>query len=574
MKYVLVVFGLMLTSSIPNSRAQTNNSGKVLTFNQDVAPIVFAKCSGCHRPGQSGPFSLLTHADLKKRSKQIGDVVARKYMPPWLPEHGHGEFVGDRSLSEAQIKTIEDWIAEGAPEGSGSPQPKPAWKAGWQLGTPDLVVQMPYNYSLSAAGKDVYRNFVFPIPLSDRKFVRGVEFLPGNWKVVHHAFINIDPTPFSRRLAQKQNPPGFDGMLLPETARMPGGQFMSWQPGKVASFAPDGLAWALDKNTDIVLQMHMHPTGKPEPVRPMIGFYFTEQPPTNMAFRVNLNPLLIDIPAGNSNYVVEDNYTVPVDVDVLAVNPHAHYLAKRMEGWANLPDGSRKDLLLIKDWDFNWQGDYRYASPVALPKGSTIAMRFTYDNSSANIRNPSQPPKRVKYGLQTTDEMAELWFQVLAHNAADRNSLAQDFYVHLARSALSYNEQASKDNPNDAESHTRAGRALVFFNQFPEAMQHYQAAVKANPNYDRAWYKLGYINFRMNRLPEEKQAFDKVVKLNPDDFEAQGSLGYICMQKGDLTNAEAHFKAALQINPADDIARGNLEQIQKTKAANPAAGSK
>jgi Flp pilus assembly protein TadD len=398
--------------------------------------------------------------------------------------------------------------------------------------------------------------------------------LPGNWKVVHHAFINIDATPFSRRLAQKQNPPGFDGMLLPETARMPGGQFMSWQPGKVASFAPDGLAWALEKNTDIVLQMHMHPTGKPEPVQPMIGFYFTDQAPTNMAFRVNLNPLLIDIPAGSSNYVVEDNYTVPVDVDVLAVNPHAHYLAKRMEGWANLPDGSRKDLLLIKDWDFNWQGDYRYASPVALPKGSTIAMRFTYDNSSANIRNPSQPPKRVKYGLQTTDEMAELWFQVLAHNADDRNTLAQDFYVHLARSALSYNEQASKDNPNDAEAHTRAGRALVFFNQFPAAMQHYQAAVKANPNYDRAWYELGYINLRMNKMPEAQQAFEQVVKLNPDDFEAQGSLGYICMQKGDLNNAEAHFKAALEINPADDIARGNLEQIQKTKAANSASGSK
>jgi Flp pilus assembly protein TadD len=293
-----------------------------------------------------------------------------------------------------------------------------------------------------------------------------------------------------------------------------------------------------------------------------------------MAFRVNLNPLLIDIPAGSSNYVVEDNYRLPVDVDVLAVNPHAHYLAKRMEGWANLPDGSRKDLLLIKDWDFNWQGDYRYKSPVTIPKGTTLAMRFTYDNSSANIRNPSSPPKRVKYGLQTTDEMAELWFQVLAHNADDRNTLAQDFYVHLAYSALSYNEQASKDNPKDAEAHTRAGRALVFFNRFPEAMQHFQAAVNANPKYDRGWYELGYINLRLNKLPEAQQAFEQVVKLNPDDFEAQGSLGYIAMQKGDLNNAETHFKTALEINPADEIARDNLAKIQQAKAASSPAGTK
>ena len=176
------------------------------------------------------------------------------------------------------------------------------------------------------------------------------------------------------------------------------------------------LSWELRPNTDLVLQLHLHPSGKPEQVQPSVGFYFTGEPPTNTPFRLNLNPLTLDIPAGASDYSVEDNYRLPVDVELLGVLPHAHYLAKRMEGYAVLPDGSRHDLLLIKDWDFNWQGDYRYAHPVHLPKGTTLAMRFAYDNSSKNVRNPNHPPRRVRYGLQTTDEMAELWFQVLPRN--------------------------------------------------------------------------------------------------------------------------------------------------------------
>ena len=544
-----------------------SRAADAVTFSRDVAPIVFQHCATCHRPEQSAPFNLLGFADVKKRARQIAEVVQKRIMPPWLPEKGYGEFADDRSLTTNEIQTIEQWVAQGAPEGERSQLPPlPKWTGGWRLGTPDLVITLGQPYVVAPEGKDVYRNFVVPIPVSETKFVKGVEFLPGNWKVVHHAFLNIDSTPYSRRRAEKSQPPGFEGMLLPETCSMPGGQFLGWQPGKVPAFAPEGLAWVLRTNTDLVVQCHLHPTGKPELLQPSVGFYFTDRPPTNAAFRLNLNPLLIDIPPGARDYAIEDKYVLPIDVDLIGSSAHAHYLGKRLEGYGILPGGRRQELLLIRDWNFNWQGDYRYAHPVFLPKGTTLVMHFTYDNSTDNVRNPNQPPKRVKYGLQTTDEMGELWFQVLPRNREERNVLARDFYGHLVQRTLEYNEHVAAEDPNDAEAHTRAGRARAFLGQVPQALEHFYAAVKANPNYDRAWYELGFIYLRQNKLVEAEQAFQRVIRLNPDDYEAQGSLGSIYLQRGDLNRAETYLRAALLSNPADAVARGNLERLLSRKS--------
>jgi tetratricopeptide (TPR) repeat protein len=550
-----------------NAPAVAQPPAPKLTFNKDIAPVVFEHCSVCHRPGQAAPFSLLGYADVKKRARQIAEVVGKRFMPPWLPEKGVAEFEGDRSLQPEQIELIRRWVADGAEEGVPADLPAPPkGQEGWMLGKPDMVVQLPQPYNLAPEGKDVYRNVVVPIPTTERKIVKGVEFIPGNWKVMHHAFINIDPTRVSRHLAEKENPPGFDGMALPETALMPSGQTMGWQPGKVPSFSRDGMGWVLETNTDLVLQLHLHPSGKPESVQPSVGFYFTEREPTNAAFRVNLNPLLIDIPAGQSNYVVEDQYLLPIDVDLLSVYPHAHYLARRMEGYAVFPDGRRQELLLIKDWDFNWQGDYRYAKPIFLPRGTTLGMKFTYDNSAGNIHNPSHPPKRVKYGLQTTDEMAELWLQVLPRIPYERALLARSFFGHLAEGSIAYNEGVVRDNPNDAEARLKVGRGKVFLGELPAALEQFQAAVKAEPKYDKAWYELGFVYLAMKQLDEAQRAFEQVVKLNPDDYQAQGNLGNIYIQKGELTQAETHLRAALRLNPDDKVAQGNLELVLRSKA--------
>ncbi|PYK96593.1 MAG: hypothetical protein DME19_19210, partial [Verrucomicrobia bacterium] len=360
-------------------------------------------------------------------------MTGRRYMPPWLPASGYGEFADARLLSAEQLGMLQQWIAEGGAEGDPAESPAPpGWpEGGWQLGEPDLVVKMPQPYTLAAEGKDVYRNLVIPIPITTRHYVKAMEFQPGNPKVIHHASINFDQTGESRRLARKQNPPGFDGMQLPETATMAAGQMLGWEPGKRPQTEGEGLSWPLEKNTDLVLQLHLHPSGRLEQVQSAVGFYFTEQPPTHTPFLLRLPQWRIDIPAGARDYAVENSYLLPVDVEVLRVSPHAHYLAKEMQGYAILPDGSKRWLLLIKQWDFNWQGDYRYSKPVFLPKGTKMVMRFTYDNSAGNLHNPNQPPRRVRYGAQTTDEMAQLAFQVLPRNAEDRATLAADHFKKL-----------------------------------------------------------------------------------------------------------------------------------------------
>lgn len=551
-------------ASLPNCAATTSDAGPQVTFSKDVAPIIFNKCTPCHRPGQTGPFNFLNYADVRKRTKQIAEVTARRYMPPWLPEPGVNVFVGERVLSAQELALLQKWIADGAPEGNPSDLPAlPKWTEGWQLGQPDLVVEMPQPYTLPADGKDIYRNFVIPIPLDRTRFVKGVEFLPGNSKVVHHAFINTDETRQSRRLAEKQNPAGFDGMELPDSASMPGGQLLGWQPGKMPYFVSQGLAWVLKTNTDLVLQMHMNPSGKPEPVQPKVGFFFTEQRPTNMPFRIKLSNFEMDIPPGATNYAVSQSYVLPVDVALLRVSAHAHYLGKKLQGWAELPNGEKKWLISIPEWDFFWQGDYEYKEPLQLPRGTKMVMSYTYDNSTNNVRNPNHPPKNVRYGLQTKDEMAELFFQALAKTPQDRSVLARNFFDYFVQVSMHYFRFLLEKDPQNASAHMRLGRALSATGKPSEAFQHLSEAARLRPGDDGIRYELGYFYLLQKRFPEAYQEFQAVVRLNPNDNQAQGSLGYLCLQSGRFAEAKEHFEAALRLNPDDAVARKNLELLQR-----------
>src|SRR3954468_5750536 len=239
-----------------------------VTFNKDVAPIVRERCVTCHRPGQSGPFNLITFEEVRKHSKEIAEVTASRYMPPWLPEKGYGDFDGERRLSATELGLIQQWIAEGAPEGAAVKTPLPPVPTDdWQLGRPDLVITLPKPYELAPAGKDIYRNFVVPVPGQGKRFVKAFDFRPGS-KTVHHAFIYTDRTRQSRRLQPGEGELGFDGMDTPPGADGPGGFFASWQPGKVPSKGAAGLAWELTGNSDLLFQLHMKPSGKPELVQP------------------------------------------------------------------------------------------------------------------------------------------------------------------------------------------------------------------------------------------------------------------------------------------------------------------
>lgn len=274
-----------------------------VTFNKDIAPIIFEHCAICHHAGESTPFNLVNYGEVAIRGRQIAEVTQSGYMPPWPPEIGHGypALVGARRLTAEQIDLIRRWVSEGETEGAAKDLPPvPQWSGQWQLGPPDLVVEMPRTYDLQADGKDVYRNFVIPGPVTERRYVRAVEFRPGS-KAAHHVFIKADHSRRSRLEDSSQDGPGFSGMMA-ENAAMPPGQFLTWQPGKRASISPPGMPWVLNPDTDLVLESHMRPTGKMEPIRFKLGLYFTNTPPERAAFRLILGSLLIDIPARHDEF--------------------------------------------------------------------------------------------------------------------------------------------------------------------------------------------------------------------------------------------------------------------------------
>jgi len=391
-----------------------------VTFSEHIAPIVFEHCSGCHRPGGSAPIRLLDYDDAERHALEISQLVRSGVMPPWLPEAGEFGFVGERRLSDRQIEFVRLWVKQGAIEGDPAQLPEPPrWSDGWQLGEPDLVVEVAESYTLPAEGFDVFRNFVIPAPVDGTHWVKAVELRPGNPRVVHHAILQLDRSPASRTLAAQDPEPGFGGIEM-GGSEPPDGHLLVWTPGKVPTPVMEDAAWRLDRASDLVLQLHMLPTGKPETIRPVVGLYFTEQPSRVRPYVILLDSRPIDIPAGESEYVVTDEIELPVAVELLGLYPHAHYLGKKMRVTATLPDGTTHELLRIDDWDFHWQDEYRYERPVPLPAGTRVTMGYTYDNSAENERNPSSPPVRVVSGDRSIDEMGTLSLQVLPRTEQER----------------------------------------------------------------------------------------------------------------------------------------------------------
>jgi hypothetical protein len=538
-----------------------------VTFSRDIAPIVIARCAPCHHAGGAAPFPLLSYADAKARASQIADVTQRRLMPPWMPEPGCVEFAGDRSLSADEIARIRRWVDRGAPEGEAFHAPAPSWKEGWPLGTPDLVVTLPEPYPLAPDGGDVYRNFVLPLPVSSRRHVRAVEFQPGNAKVVHHAFMFIDPTRESLRLDLKDPEPGFPGLHVPSTAQSPSGHFLSWQPGKLGIPEPEDMAWPLEPDSFLVLQVHLRPSGKPELLRPSVGFYFTDKVPTRSPVKLGLWSYEIDLTAGDAACVVKDSYTLPIDLDLLRILPHAHYLCRRMEVVARLPDGSTRCLLRITSWDFNWQGDYAYKEPLFLPKGTVVSMEYSYDNSEGNPRNPNRPPRRVTYGLQSGDEMAELWLQALPRRPGDVKLLDQENQQKVFKAAIAYNRYLLGLNPDDARAHAELGKVHLFLRQPAEARQHLSADLRLRADDDEPHYFLGLLHRTQGRPEEAKAEFQSAIRINPEHPKAHGNLGLVLMEQGQLDAAAREFETALRLNPADDLARSSLEEIAAAKRA-------
>ena len=408
--------------------------GAAPTFNKDIAPILYQNCATCHRPGEVAPFSLLTYQDAAKRASLIAVITQKCVMPPWKAEPGYGSFANERRLSDRQIALFRDWAKAGAPEGEPQDKPvPPAFPNGWQAGQPDKILTMRRQFEVPADGPDPYRCFVLPLDIDRDVYVSGLEFRPGNRRVVHHALVFLDSSGTARKLAAGSPDGGYPCFGGP--GFRPAGMIGGWAPGATPPAPSPELAQPVMKGADIVVQIHYHPSGKPEEDRSTLGLRFSGPPTKGRVAIVLANPR-IDIPPGDAHYVVKASVTMPQDVDLFGITPHAHYLGKDLKVEARLPDGTTRPLIWIKDWDFNWQGQYRYKEPVHLPKGTRIGFEYVYDNSDNNPRNPAHPPVRVRWGEETKDEMALVFLGVVLPSPADVPAFRRAMRIQYLESFL------------------------------------------------------------------------------------------------------------------------------------------
>lgn len=410
-KPVEVTVTRALGCAIPRPQA-LSASGKV-TYHRDVERILQQRCQSCHRPGQVAPFSLLTYKDARNWAGEIKQFTASRQMPPWLAEPGHGEFQDVRRMSDEELRIVAEWADGGAPEGSPKDAP-PAriWSDEWMLGKPDLVLQPTEDYEVAASGPDDFRVFVLPTGLTEDKQVVAIDFKPGNSRVVHHVVSFVDTTGKGRELDAADPGPGYSSG--PGGVRINGASIQGvWAPGNLPRFLPAGVGRPLPQKGDLVIQVHYHKTGKPEIDRTKVALYFAKEPVKQVAHTAIFGPFNIDIPADAARHEQRASLTLPLGVKVLNIMPHMHLLGKEMKVTATLPDGSQQDLVWIKDWDYRWQDSYRFKEPLRLPRGTKLEVTAYYDNTSANPRNPSSPPRRVRFGEQTTDEMGFAIMEVI-----------------------------------------------------------------------------------------------------------------------------------------------------------------
>jgi peroxiredoxin len=399
------------------------NQGDI-TFSRDIAPILFANCTGCHRAGEAAPFPLVDYDDVRRRATQIAHVVETRLMPPWKPAADVGRFQNERRLTEREIELIQRWAMEGAPYGDPADLPTPPrFTTGWQLGLPDLILEMPEEFNIPADGPDIYRHFVLPTGLTNDQFIAAFEFRPGNAAVVHHSFLYLDTSGEARRLDAADPGPGysrFGGLGF-----RPVGGLGGWGPGGLPRRLPDGLGRPIPRQSDLVLQVHYHPTGKPERDQSKVGLYFARSV-RQLVTEIMVADSNLEIPPGERQFRFEASYTLPVEVDLLDASPHMHLLGRTIEVRATSPDGAVIPLIRIDDWNFFWQDHYVFREPVRLPAGSRIELVATFDNSADNPDNPHSPPRWVRFGEESGDEMAICYFQATTDRPDDLLTLAED----------------------------------------------------------------------------------------------------------------------------------------------------
>jgi hypothetical protein len=383
------------------------------TYTKDVAPILFRNCTTCHRPGEIAPMSLLTYDDVRPHAKDIRDEVSEGHMPPWHAAAPKGTFLNERGLTPDEKDVLVRWAAGGAPEGDPKDlPPTPVYPDGWAMGKPDVVFEMQEEYSVPAEGVIEYEYFYIPTNFTEPKWIQAIELRPGNREVVHHALA------FYRATADMKRPPVLrpnrDQMVLPPPPKQgtrpqredqtPSRMLATYAPGTNPQVLRPGTAIRLEPGGVIELQMHYTANGKAAKDRTKIGLQFSKDPSPREVRVTHFFNGTLSLPAGSPDVRVDADISFVSDAVVWGIFPHTHVRGKKWEYVLELPDGTKKNILSVPTYDFNWQTYYMFTEPLEIPKGSRLVSSAWYDNSAANKSNPD-PKVTVKWGDQTWEEM-------------------------------------------------------------------------------------------------------------------------------------------------------------------------
>jgi len=389
------------------SEAWADDDASAPTFSRDIMPVLQKHCQECHRPGQIAPMSFMSYDDVRPWAKAIREQIESRVMPPWPaapPDSGEVKFANDRSMTDDEIRLVSLWVESGAPKGEEKDLPPPAkFYEGWMLGEPEMVMGMETPYEFSGEGPDDYRCFVFDPKFEESRWVTAVEIQPGNRTTNHHIVMYVDKSGKIAPHKDAEDPaPGYECFGSPGFQAT---QLAGWGPGISAKQYPENTGHLIPKGGKIVMQMHYHRTGKPESDQTRFGLHFAKGPIARGLRDGLIMNLEIDIPAGEANYVDRAQSKVMYDMTIHSVAPHMHLLGKSARMWATFPDGRELTLVNVPRWDFNWQTEYIFAEPVKVPRGSTLNIECSFDNSAENPNQEVNPPRRVRFGEQTTDEM-------------------------------------------------------------------------------------------------------------------------------------------------------------------------
>jgi hypothetical protein len=390
---------IAFTAMVLVAMAAKKSAPSTATFSKDVAPILYNKCVECHRPGEIAPMSLLNYKEVRPWAKSIRERVTDRSMPPWSADPKVGHWANDPRLSDQEVATIVSWVEGGAKEGNPKDLPAvPKFTVGWTIGTPDVVLEMPEEYTVPADGVVPYLYFSIPTNFTEDKWVQAMEIRPGNRSVVHHVIAYAQPANV------KDTAPGGEGELRNGRVHLGG-----ITPNKTGVTFGDGMARLIKKGSNIVFQMHYTTNGQVSKDRTRIAFVFAKEPGKKELVTGNAINARFQIPAGDGNYEVKASKTFDEDVMITSFMPHMHVRGKAFSYTVVYPDGRSEVLLNVPKYDFNWQHTYIPAKPIMLPKGTRLDCVAYFDNSEKNKYNPN-PSQVVRWGDQTWEEMMIGWY--------------------------------------------------------------------------------------------------------------------------------------------------------------------